>query len=159
MADFQPVRKEIGGYTFYIRPMAAMKCAAVSGELAAVLVPLMAALLPMAKEGEEVDITEAAPAIAAAFSTLSGDKLQKLMYKLLVEDRTIGVEGGDLKNATMLDEKTMDIVFAGNAQNMFVLAFYVINTNFGDFFGSLGTRYGGVIEKLKVPRPSMNTAN
>lgn len=159
MADFQPVRKEIGGYTFYIRPMAAMKCAAMSGELAAVVVPLMAALLPMVGgDVQDINLVEAAPAIAGAFSNLSGEKLQKLMYKLLVEDRTIGVEGPDLK-ATMLDEQTLDKVFAGNAQNMFVLAFYVINTNFGDFFATLGTQYGGAIEKLRVPKASTNMAN
>lgn len=152
MVDSKPVRKEIGGYTFYIRPMSAMKCAALSGDLAAVVVPLMSALLPLAGgDMDNVNLVEAAPAIAGAFSTLSGEKLQKLIAALLVDDRTIGVEGPGINGATMMDEKTMDLVFAGNAQNMFVLAFYVINANFGDFFGSLGTRYGGAIEKLKVP--------
>lgn len=160
MADFKPVRKEIGGYTFYIRPMGAMKCAAMSGELAAVVVPLMAALLPLAGgDNQEIDIVKATPAIASAFSSLSGEKLQKLIYTLLVEDRTIGVEGPGINGATMMDEKTMDMVFAGNAQNMFILAFYVINTNFGDFFGSLGTQYGNVIEKLKVPAALTNLAD
>lgn len=157
MLDNKPVKKEIGGYTFYIRPMSAMKCACLSGELAAVLVPLMSALLPLAGEDKEINMVEAAPAIAGAFSALSGEKLQKLIYSLLVDERTIGVEGPGINGATMLDEKTMDIVFSGNAQNMFILAFYVVNTNFGDFFGTLGTQYGGVIEKLRVPAASKNT--
>lgn len=161
MADIaMPVKKEIGGYTFYIRPMSAMKCASLSGDLAAVVVPLLSALLPLAGgEIEDINIVEAAPAIAGAFSALSGERLQKLIAALLIDERKIGVEGPGINGATMMDEKTMDIVFAGNAQNMFVLAFYVINANFGDFFGSLGTQYGGAIEKLRVPAILKNTAN
>lgn len=156
MIETKPTQKEIGGYTFYIRPMSAMKCACLSGDLAAVVVPLMTALLPMmGGDAKDMNIVEAAPAIAGAFSTLSGEKIKSLMYALLVDGRLIGVEGPGLDGAKMLDEQVMDIVFAKNAQNMFILAFYVINENFGDFFGSLGTQYGDAIEKLKVPKLSV----
>ena len=152
MVDTRPTQKVIGEYTFYIRPMGAMKCAALSGELAAVAVPLITALLPLAGgDMSDINIVEAAPAIAGAFSTLSGEKVRSLMYSLLIDGRLIGVEGPGLDGAKMLDEQIMDIVFAKNAQNMFILAFYVINENFGDFFSTLGTQYGGAIEKLKVP--------
>lgn len=152
MIDTRPVQKVIGGYTFYIRPMSAMKCAALSGDLAAVVIPLITALLPLAGgETKDINVVEAAPAIAGAFSTLSGEKVKSIMYALLVDGRLIGVEGPGLDGAKMLDEQVMDIVFAKNAQNMFILAFYVINENFGDFFGTLGTRYGDAIEKLRVP--------
>lgn len=153
MVDTKPTQKVIGGYTFYIRPMSAMKCAALSGDLAAVVVPLITALLPLAGgDMKDINVVEAAPAIAGAFSTLSGDKIKSLMYSLLIDGRLIGVEGPGLDGAKMLDEQIMDIVFAKNAQNMFILAFYVINENFGDFFGTIGAQYGGVIEKLKVPK-------
>lgn len=153
MKNQQPIKKEIGGYTFYIRPMSAMRCAYVSGELATVLVPLVTTLLPLAG-GEEISdktVVESAPAIAGAFSTLSGEKVQKLLSALLIEDGCIGVEGPDINGAVFLDKDTLNTVFAGNAQNMFILAFHVININFGDFFGTLGAQCGTAFEKLRTP--------
>lgn len=160
--DSKPEKKEIGGYSFWIHPMSAMKCACLSGDLAAVLVPLMTGIAPFVGRGQDLtdkDIVEAAPAIAGAFSTLSGEKIEKLMHALLIDERKIGVEGPGLKNATFLDASNIDTVFAGHAQNMFILAFHVINTNFGDFFGSLGPQFGAALENLKKGPTMENTVS
>lgn len=162
MMDTTPAKKEIGGYSFWIHPMSAMKCACLSGDLASVLVPLMTGIAPFLGRGQDLtdkDIVEAAPAIAGAFSTLSGEKVERLMQALLIDERKIGVEGPGLKGATFLDASNIDTVFAGHAQNMFVLAFHVINANFGDFFGSLGPQFGAAIESLKKSPITESTAS
>lgn len=150
----KPVKKVIGDYTFAIRPMGAFTAARLTGELAAVVVPLLSGILPLIGSKEEVTdekVMECAPAIAGAFSSLSSERLEKLMKELLLQERCIGVEGPNISGAAMLTEQLSDVVFSGNVQNMFVLAYHVINVNFGDFFNSLGTRSGSAIERLRVP--------
>lgn len=164
MKQFDPVEKTIGEYTFYIRPLPAFKASKLSGELVALVAPLVGGLAPLLGDTKDdaasifdVDVTEAAPAIAGAFSALSGDKLEKLMKALLTEYRTIAYQGPEDDNAKVLTEKEVDAIFAGEVQNMFILAYHAIGVNFGDFFGSFGRRFGSVIKKATQMADMANT--
>ena len=146
MKRLEAHKRTIGGAVYYIRPFPAMKAAAISGELAAIAAPLLGALLPLAGKaggGNALDlqIEDAAPAVGDAFNSLSGDKVERLLNKLLIEQRNISYEGenGEL---SVLTEDDADEIFCGEVQDMYLLAFEVIKINFNGFFKRLGGQFG-----------------
>ena len=150
---------KVGENTFYIRPLPALRAANLSGELAALAVPLLSGLAPILaaadakgkrSEGSgllDVDITDAAPAIAGAFSSLSGDKVEAILRHLLVTGGNIAIEQED-GSAQVLSEDLLNETFCTDVQDMFILAFEVIRTNYNGFFKKLGGRFGQAIEGL-----------
>ena len=81
----------VGENIFYIRPLPAFKAANMTGELAALVLPLVSGLAPLLsdvdteKEGNgllDIKVEDAAPAIAGAFSSLDGDKVEKILKTL-----------------------------------------------------------------------------
>ena len=149
--------KEIGEYRFYIRPLPAFKAAKISGDLFAVLGPILGGLLPYFGEGsQEVREENAVEALAGAFDNLSGEKVESLMKSLLTQYRTISYESDDVK-LTLLNEDACNEVFCGHAQDMYVLAYHVINQNFGGFFDNLGSRFGSALGELTETIQSQNT--
>ena len=81
----------VGENIFYIRPLPAFKAANMTGELAALVLPLVSGLAPLLstvdteKEGNgllDIKVEDAAPAIAGAFSSLDGDKVEKILKHL-----------------------------------------------------------------------------
>jgi hypothetical protein len=148
----------IGENTFYIRPLPAFRAANLSAELAALLIPLLSGFAPLfadvdMEKGEgksllDMDMEDAAPAIARAFSSLSGEKLEEILKHLLISGKNVSMEMPDGK-AQLL---TMDIAneaFCTDVQDMFLLAFEVIRTNYNGFFKKLGGRFGQAMEMLK----------
>lgn len=145
----------IGETPFHIFPFPAFKAANLTGELAGLIAPLLASLAPLlgGKENSvniaDMDIEKAAPEIGAAFGALSGDKLESLLRKLLLSGKNISVEqpGGE---ATWLTEDLSNTIFCGNAQDMFVLAFHVIEVNYSGFFGRFGSQFGQAAEMMRT---------
>lgn len=100
MRRMQTIEKVIGENTFYIRPFGAFAAANISGELAALLSPILAGIAPLfggldtgdggsdaAANPLDMDIEEAMPAISSALSTISGDKVERMMRRLLIDSR------------------------------------------------------------------------
>lgn len=143
--------KTIGDNTFYIRPLPAFKAANLSGELAAVLLPLISGIAPLVSSDKGLDdlnSDEVAPVVTGAFSSLSGDKVESLLKKLLVQGKTVSVETPDNDDARLLTEDLANEVFSANVQDMFVLAFEVIKTNFGGFFDKISALSGPLTTKM-----------
>lgn len=160
MKQQEAVRESIGDYNFYITPFPAMTAANMTGELAAVAAPLLGALAPVLgaavntknDENEEgsvldVDVSDALPGVTRAFSSLSGDKLERLMMKLLVDHQNIAYEGIDDDKAHRLKKDDVNEIFCGNVQDMFILALKVIKLNYSGFFEKLASRFGS-LERL-----------
>jgi hypothetical protein len=165
MKQFEPKNVEVNGYNFYIYPFPAFKAANMSGELFSVLGPALGSIASLlGGEGEnegskllDIDVEKSAPAIAGAFSSVNGDKIEALLRKLLVSGRNIAVElekGGD---AEYLSEDALNSIFCGATEGMFVLAFHVIKANFGGFFKKFENLSGLVAKKLKVTETQINT--
>lgn len=156
----EPTKEKVGGYNFYIRPFAAFKAANLTGELASVLAPLLGALAPLvADKGEErslmdVDAAQAAEALSNC-TNISGDKMEKLMQKLLLGGHIV-VELPDEEGKTTAERLDMDIaneIFCGEVQDMFILCFHVIKLNFNGFFKKIAGLSGKVgSAKPKTPR-------
>lgn len=148
----------VGENIFYIRPLPAFKAANLSGELAALVLPLvtgLTSLIPAGTSAEnmgnglfDIDVKDAGPAISAAFSSLSGDKIEAILKHLLIAGKNISVEVPG-ERVQILTEDLANEVFCEDVQDMFILAFEVIRTNYNGFFKKLGGRFGPVVEATK----------
>ena len=148
----------VGENIFYIRPLPAFKAANLSGELAALVLPLvtgLTSLIPAGTTAEnmgnglfDIDVKDAGPAISAAFSSLSGDKIEAILKHLLIAGKNISVEVPG-ERVQILTEDLANEAFCEDVQDMFILAFEVIRTNYNGFFKKLGGRFGPVVEALK----------
>lgn len=156
LKQMEPTKETVGGYNFYIKPFAAFKAANLTGELASVLAPLLGALAPLVsdqKEGSlmDVDAEQAAEALSNC-TNISGDKMEKLMQKLLLGGHIV-VELPDEEGEFKPERLDMDIaneIFCGEVQDMFILCFHVIKLNFNGFFkkiAGLSGKAGSAIPK------------
>jgi hypothetical protein len=153
----------LNGGTFFIRPFPAFVSANLSGEIASLIMPALAAVVPSAggktPEGGvlDMDVKDAAPALAS----INGDRVESLLKKLLVKHRNISVELAGEREAQPLTEDLANDLFCGDAQDMFILAFDVVRVNFSGFFTKIGGPFGALTDALtrKNPQGSPNTEN
>lgn len=166
MKQMEVTEKTIGENTFYLKPFPAFVAVNISGELAAILTPMLggiAALVGVKSDGTEgpgdimdVEIEDALPALSQAFSGLSGDKFERLMKKLLIDHKNISVEGEATEgNVKLLTYDLANEVFCGDVQDMYILCFEVIRLNFKGFFTKLGAQFGSLRDLL--PKTAPNT--
>lgn len=167
MALKRAERKKVtlGDYDFYISKFGAFKASNLSAELVRFFGPMIGSIAPVVlqllgdNEGSEdskqsildTDIEDKAPALAGAFSHLSGNELEFLLRKLLIEDKNIAfVERGceDSEEAAVLKWDDADEIFCGEIQDMYRLAIEVIKVNYGGFFTKLAAPYGLDLEKM-----------
>ena len=151
LRQMEPNEVEVGGRMFYIRPFPAFKAANLTGELANVLAPVIASILPLAGDGEEnqdidiMDIDLSSPevinGIGHAFDGISGDKTEKLLRQLLLSGKNVAFKD-DEGEGQPLTEDWANEIFCENVQDMFVLAFHVIRMNFKGFFKKSVNRFG-----------------
>ena len=150
MKSFEIKERELGEYRFYVRPLPAFTAANISGELFGVILPALGSLAPIigAKGDTEslldVDSEVAAKALAKGASGISGDKLEHLLKKLIVQNRNISfepIDGKDTKPQILTEDIANDI-FCYDVQDMFILAFDVIKNNYSGFFTKLGNLFG-----------------
>lgn len=152
----EPRHEQVGGYDFYITPFAAFKAANLTGELASVLAPLLGALAPLVGDGNLMDI-DAGKAAEAMMNcnAINGDKIEKLMKKLLLGGHiAVEIENDDgEKEGARLDEDMVNELFCGEIQDMFILCFHVIKLNFNGFFKKFAALSGKAgSANAKIPR-------
>ena len=148
--------KIIGENHFYIRAYPAMKAVNMSGDLFSIVLPIFGSLASLVgiKPEEaasglmDVDTGEAAAALAKGLSSLSGDKLESLMNKLLIKYRTVSVQLENESEAQILTEDLANEIFCGEAQGLYILAYEVIRVNFQSFFSSAKDLFGGRLDDL-----------
>ena len=143
--------RELSGNKFYIRPFGAFKAANMSGEIVSLLTPVLAHVAPIMADVKvkgdtanilDMDAEKAAPYLANAMSGISGDKLELLLKKLLIQYKNISVELEGETEAQILTEDLADEIFCGETQDMFILTFDVIKANYSGFFKRLGGQFG-----------------
>ena len=165
MKQFEPKNVVVNGYNFYIYPFPAFKAANMSGELISVLGPALGNLASLfgghdEKEGSnllDIDVEKSAPAIAGAFSSISGDKIEGILRKLLISGRNIAVELEKGEDAEYLTENDLNNIFCGATEGMYILAFHVIKTNFGGFFKKFENLSGIVKKKFQETMEPIST--
>ncbi len=160
MKQHETTEKKIGENTFYIRPFPAFTAANISGELISVLAPAVAGLAPLAMgadgSGGEVDIMNLDVAsFSGAMSSISGDKVENLLKKLLTKHDNISVETED--GVKHLDNDLANEIFCGSTQDMFILAVEVINVNYKGFFKKISGQFG--LQKAQPKAETMPLTN
>ena len=160
MKAFETKERQLGDVMFYVRPLPAFTAANISGELFGTLLPALGSLAPMVGDKTDpaslldIDSEVAAKALAKGMSGISGEKLEYLLKKLLVQHRNISFEQVgpfDAKNKSpqILTEDLANDLFCGDVQDMFILAFDVIKSNYSGFFEKLGSLFGDHIDAFK----------
>lgn len=168
LKQLEPKKETIGGLNFYIRPFPAMVAANLTGDLASLLTPVLAALMPLVgnsdneSDGEDgdlmdIDVNDAAASISKSMEGFSGSKVESMMKKLLITHKNVvvelpvmdedDVETGEYSQE-ILDMDIVNEIFCGDVQDMFILAFYVIRLNFNGFFKRLAGPSGKVGESI-----------
>ena len=105
----------------------------------------------------DMNIDEMAPALTCAAATLSGEKIEYLVRKLLINHRNISVVAAGSEKAELLTEDLLNELFCGDIQDMFILAAEVVRINFDGFFGKLGSQFGVALGKT-TGLPSMSNS-
>lgn len=168
MKQLETTEKRIGDSIFYIKPFPAFVAANISGDLAALITPLLGGLAPLlgngtAQNGDvmDMDVSDVLPSLTEAFSSLSGDKFERLMKKLLIDHKNIAVVNEETTNGEvqLMSYDLANEVFCGEVQDMYILCWEVIRLNFKGFFKKLGTRFGGVIQAITQKTGTPSTAN
>lgn len=178
----QTTEKVIGEATFYIKPFAAFTAANISGDLAGILMPMIGSLVPvlangLGKKDEEgnpvdlknfdtesfdimdLDFEQAMPSMVNAFSSLDGQKMERILKKLLTDNGNISVECYATEGRVrVLDYTLANEIFCGDLQDMFILCFEVIKINFSGFFKKLAGQYGGLRKDTPKMTPTTETS-
>lgn len=168
MKQITPTEHILGDTTFYVRPFPAFTAARITGDLGNILIPILGAVAPFIGDDKtdgkdkkgvlDTDISQVAPAMSQAFSSLNGEKFERLMRELLTDYGNIAFKTtGSTDLPAPLTSDAANELFCGDVQDMFVLAFYVIKQNFGGFFKKLSTQYG-LQKLLKKVEGATNTA-
>ena len=147
----------INGNKYYIFPLPAFTAANLSGDILALLAPVIGGVAPaMAAEGANTRVEDVLPSLTAAFNSMDGDKLEALLRKMLLDGKNITVETDDKPDGERLNQDLINELFCGNVQDMYILAFHVLKVNYQGFFKKLSNRFGGVF-KLAAQKASKNT--
>lgn len=149
----------INGNQYYIFPLPAFSAANLSGDILALLAPVIGGIAPaMAADGTNTKVEDVLPALTTAFNGMDGDKLESLLRKILIEGKNITVETEDNPDGERLNQDLVNELFCGNVQDMYILAFHVLKVNYHGFFKKLSSRFGGVF-KPAAQKASKNTDN
>lgn len=143
MRQLTPKKVTIADKDFFITPFAAFYAANLSGEIMAVLAPILTGLTAILSSGgeeislENIKIDEALPKIAPALSSLDGDKVETILRKLLINKSNISYsyneDGVEYKGKLTYDE--VNEIFCQDIFGLYKLAWEVIDLNYGSFFG------------------------
>jgi len=143
----------IGDNVFCVRKFRAFPSARISGNVIALLAPLLggAGALFDAWGGSDdggddggadnssllnQDIASFLPDLAEGLAKLDGRKLEVMLGELLIDEGCISYDGNRLTQ-DMVDE-----VFCGDLKGMLTLAVEVIKLNYGSLFTLLGFQFG-----------------
>ena len=160
---------QIDGISFFISPFPVFTAARITAQLSKVLSPILGGVIALlgsedeTGEDTEKDLSEnvvaAIPAFTAAMQGLSPVEFEKLARELLVNSRNIAFKNQDYPNGDILTEDAVNAIFAGNTQNMYILAFHVIKENYGGFFGKFKLPSGNAKVKEILKMYSNGTEN
>ncbi len=160
---------QIDGTSFFISPFPVFTAARITAQLSKVLSPILGGVIALlgsedeTGEDTEKDLSEnvvaAIPAFTAAMQGLSPVEFEKLARELLVNSRNIAFKNQDYPNGEILTEDAVNAIFAGNTQNMYILAFHVIKENYGGFFGKFKIPSGNAKVKEILKMYSNGTEN
>ncbi len=134
LKQMETTTRTIAGQVFYLRPLPAFRAANLLGELAACFGPLAASLVLWLQKEEE------SSELGGAFRHLSGEQLENLLDKLLLQPGNLAVE---VENEPQrLSRDLLNEMFCGDLAGLLQLAGEVLKLNYQSFFGKIGSLFG-----------------
>lgn len=164
MKQFDPISKTIGSNEYKIYPFPAFKAANLSGELIKTVAPAISVFTAMFADKTVQDIADTAvqdldgAAISSAFANLDGNVVERLLKQLLITNRNIVIVNNDYPDGAWLTEEIANETFCMNVQDMYILAYNVIKTNYSGFFKKPISQSGDAA-KVSAAATSANTGN
>ena len=164
MRRLEPTTVTIGEATYYIFPFNAFYASNLSGEILALVSPIIASLMPLVKAGNGEDnmenilnknVEDVLPLITQAFNSLSGDKVEILLKKLIINQKNVSVEYEDENGEKQKERLTYDLaneLFCMDVFGMYQLAWEVIKLNYGNFFEKAPTQFGKASGILRIKK-------
>lgn len=155
----------IDGTSFYISPFPVFTAARITAQLSKTLSPVLGGLIALLGDDESAEvpsdkqeIINAIPAFSASMESLNPAEFERLARELLVNSRNIAFKNREFPDGEVLNEDMINALFAGNTQNMYILAFYVLRENFSVFFEKFENLSGKAgLEKLMKKYASADT--
>ena len=160
-----PTTKTIGDYNYYIYPFGALIASRLTGDLVALVTPMLGAAAPLigkqlnAEDAGlfDMNVEELAPALSGAFSSLAGEKVESLIRQLLIDHKNVYFEGMGDDKPQLLTAEELNEIFCMELQEMYLLAWEVLKLNFKGFFKKLSTQSGDLgtlVENLTKAKSS-----
>jgi hypothetical protein len=145
----KPHEVAVGEHLFHVRKYRALPSARISGNLVSTIAPLLGGAGSLFDEESnknvlDSNLSELLPELAEALAKVDGDKLEKLLRELLIDEGCISFDG-DLLTQSVLDE-----LFCGDLFGLLELAVKVCKLNFETVFTMLGNRFGIRAESEKA---------
>lgn len=157
MKQIEPKQVTIDDITYAVYPFDAMYAANLSGELGRFLGPIVSGMLPLLGTDDDLltmDLSEAMPMLVSAFETLDGDRVERLLKKLLTDRKNISCEYRDETTGKIeqhiLSLDLLNQIFCQNIGCMYMLAVEVIKVNYSGFFEKLLGQSGNLQEIIKA---------
>lgn len=147
MKQMEVTEKAIGDYIFYLKPFPAFTAANISGDIVSVILPIVGALVTNG-DASQTDVNGIRE-LAGAMSGLTGDQVEKLVRKLLIDYRNVSYEPADQsEKVRILGQDQANEVFCGNVWEMYVLCWEVLKLNYSGFFERLGVNQSGSLQEF-----------
>ena len=147
----------IEGISFFIAPFPVFVAARISAMLSKVLSPVLGGIISLLgdDEGEMEgsagtsfsEAKGAIPTFVDAMNGLNPLEFERLLRELLINSRNITFRDSEHPEGAFLTEEELDAMFAGNSQNLYILAYHVLKENFQGFFGKLKNLSGSPLMK------------
>jgi hypothetical protein len=130
----QTLEKTINGSSYSVTQLPARRALRLQAKLVKLLGPAVSTIFVASGDLDNAD--QSIPkAIAALASQLDDKSFDQLVLDLL--------QGQARKNGKEINEAVLDMEFAGNLNELFLLLAFVLEVNFGDFF-----REGGILSSF-----------
>ena len=148
MKQMETIRRTVGDIEFLITPFDAFYAAGLSGELGRFFGPMLTGIIPIFlsndDETNKKDVKELIPLVTSGFDSLQSNNVIELLKKLIINRQNVAYidpEDGEVK---LLKMDSANEIFCQDIQNMYLLAYYVIEANYSGFFEKLLAPFGGL---------------
>lgn len=168
MKQVDVTMKKIGDTKFYITPFPAFTAARISGELSAVLAPMLGSLSPLlggddagnisADSIMNLDMDTILPPLADALGKLDGVQFEHLAKALLVDYKNIAYDTEDGETERLTYDAANEI-FCADIMGMIMLGVEVVRINFGNFFEKIAGQFGSPPDATAKPERKIGTKN
>ena len=159
---------KIDGTSFFVAPFPVFAAVRITAMLSKVLAPVLGGLIALLGESadEEAEddlgneIKSAIPSFVEAMSSTNPADFERLFRELLVNSRNIAFQDDEHTTGEILTEDYLNAMFAGDSQNLYILAYHVLKVNFRGFFEKFSSLSGSpLIQKLKAQIDSPDTGD